>query len=226
MKKKILFLSLLCFVVTGCSNLSNKSIDELLPILLKSNTKHCNVIFDGYKYYIPKGIKFVTKDDYNAVLLDENNRSYYFYSDVIRYYNKEKLDYKINKNAYYSKKLNYNGKDGYLEITKLDKEDSYFIEFMYNYGKIEAIVKEDEIKEVLPYMSSILTSISYNRVVLDTLIGKKILSYKEETYNVMKPKGNNATKESYLDYEEKYGTYEGYTEKNTDEDKIDIDETE
>lgn len=226
MKKKILFLSLLCFVVTGCSNLSNKSIDELLPILLKSNTKHCNVIFDGYKYYIPKGIKFVTKDDYNAVLLDEDNRSYYFYSDVIRYYNKEKLDYKINKNAYYSKKLNYNGKDGYLEITKLDKEDSYFIEFMYNYGKIEAIVKEDEIKEVLPYMSSILTSISYNRVVLDTLIGKKILSYKEETYNVMKPKGNNATKESYLDYEEKYGTYEGYTEKNTDEDKIDIDETE
>lgn len=226
MKKKILFLSLLCFVVTGCSNLSNKSIDELLPILLKSNTKHCNVIFDGYKYYIPKGIKFVTKDDYNAVLLDENNRSYYFYSDVIRYYNKEKLDYKINKNAYYSKKLNYNGKDGYLEITKLDREDSYFIEFMYNYGKIEAIVKEDEIKEVLPYMSSILTSISYNRVVLDTLIGKKILSYKEETYNVMKPKGNNATKESYLDYEEKYGTYEGYTEKNTDEDKIDIEETE
>lgn len=226
MKKKILFLSLLCFVVTGCSNLSNKSIDELLPILLKSNTKHCNVIFDGYKYYIPKGIKFVTKDDYNAVLLDENNRSYYFYSDVIRYYNKEKLDYKINKNAYYSKKLNYNGKDGYLEITKLDKEDSYFIEFMYNYGKIEAIVKEDEIKEVLPYMSSILTSISYNRVVLDTLIGKKILSYKEETYNVMKPKGNNATKESYLDYEEKYGTYEGYTEKNTDEDEIDIEETE
>ena len=226
MKKKILFLSLLCFVVTGCSNLSNKSIDELLPILLKSNTKHCNVVFDGYKYYIPKGIKFVTKDDYNAVLLDENNRSYYFYSDVIRYYNKEKLDYKINKNAYYSKKLNYNGKDGYLEITKLDKEDSYFIEFMYNYGKIEAIVKEDEIKEVLPYMSSILTSISYNRVVLDTLIGKKILSYKEETYNVMKPKGSNATKESYLDYEEKYGTYEGYTEKNTDEDKIDIEETE
>ena len=226
MKKKILFLSLLCFVVTGCSNLSNKSIDELLPILLKSNTKHCNVIFDGYKYYIPKGIKFVTKDDYNAVLLDENNRSYYFYSDVIRYYNKEKLDYKINKNAYYSKKLNYNGKDGYLEITKLDKEDSYFIEFMYNYGKIEAIVKEDEIKEVLPYMSSILTSISYNRIVLDTLIGKKILSYKEETYNVMKPKGNNATKESYLDYEEKYGTYEGYTEKNTDEDEIDIEETE
>ena len=226
MKKKILFLSLLCFVVTGCSNLSNKSIDELLPILLKSNTKHCNVIFDGYKYYIPKGIKFVTKDDYNAVLLDENNRSYYFYSDVIRYYNNEKLDYKINKNAYYSKKLNYNGKDGYLEITKLDKEDSYFIEFMYNYWKIEATVKEDEIKEVLPYMSSILTSISYNRVVLDTLIGKKILSYKEETYNVMKPKGNNATKESYLDYEEKYGTYEGYTEKNTDEDKIDIEETE
>ena len=51
-------------------------------------------------------------------------------------------------------------------------------------------------------------------------------AYKEETYNVMKPKGNEKTKESYLDYEEKYGTYEGYTEKNTDEDKIDIEESE
>ena len=113
-----------------------------------------------------------------------------------------------------------------IAVPESSELSSKFIEFMNNYGKIEAIVKEDEIKEVLPYMSSILTSISYNRVVLDTLIGKKILSYKEETYNVMKPKGNNATKESYLDYEEKYGTYEGYTEKNTDEDKIDIEETE
>ena len=51
MKKKILFLSLLCFVVTGCSNLSNKSIDSLLPILLKENNKHYNVVYDGYKYY-------------------------------------------------------------------------------------------------------------------------------------------------------------------------------
>ena len=50
MKKKILFLSLLCFVVTGCSNLSNKSIDSLLPILLKENNKHYNVVNDGYKY--------------------------------------------------------------------------------------------------------------------------------------------------------------------------------
>ena len=103
-------------------------------------------------------------------------------------------------------------------------DDDFFSEALD--GKIEAIVKEYEIKEVLPYMSSILTSISYKRVVLDTLIGKKILSYKEETYNVMKPKGNEKTKESYLDYEEKYGTYEGYTEKNTDEDKIDIEESE
>ena len=226
MKKKILFLSLLCFVVTGCSNLSNKSIDSLLPILLKENNKHYNVVYDGYKYYIPKGIRFTSKKDYNAILLDEKNRTYYFYSDVIRYYNKEKLDYKVNKDAYYSKELNYNGKSGYLEITKLDKDDSYFIEFMYNYGKIEAIVKEKEIIEVLPYMSSILNSITYNRVILDTLIGKKVLNYKEETYNVMKPKGNEKTKESYLDYEEKYGTYEGYTEKNTDEDKIDIEQTE
>ena len=45
-------------------------------------------------------------------------------------------------------------------------------------------------------MSSILNSITYNRVVLDTLIGKKVLSYKEETYNVMKPKGNEKTKEA------------------------------
>ena len=27
-----------------------------------------NVHYSGYKYYLPKGISFINKDDYNAVL--------------------------------------------------------------------------------------------------------------------------------------------------------------
>ena len=92
---------------------------------------------------------------------------------------------------------------------------------MYNYGKIEAYVKEKNIEDVLIQASSILSSLQFNRTVLETIIGNRVLDYEEETYDVMKPKGE-VVAESYLDYEEKYGTYEGYTRRETDEDQIEI----
>ena len=94
---------------------------------------------------------------------------------------------------------------------------------MYNYGKIEAYVKKDNIQEVFIQTSSILSSLQFNRTILETIIGNKVLNYREETYDVMKPKGN-VTTESYLDYEEKYGTYEGYSPRENDEDEIKIEE--
>lgn len=95
---------------------------------------------------------------------------------------------------------------------------------MYNYGKIEAFVKENEIKSAIINMSSILKSLEFNRTVLESLIGNNVLNYKEDTYDVMKPKGSTATKDTYLEYEEKYGIYEGYGDKNTSEDRIEIEE--
>ena len=224
MKKKIILLIISILTLTGCTNLTNMSTDEVVDVMLKNDTNLSNNVFDGYKYYIPKGLRLLEKDEYNASLKDEYNNTYYFYIDVISYYNKEEVEYKVNNKAYFSKELDYNDKKGYLEITKIEDTDAYFIEYMYNYGKIEAFVKENEIKSAIINMSSILKSLEFNRKVLESLIGNNVLDYKEDTYDVMKPKGSTATKDTYLEYEEKYGIYEGYGDNNTSEDRIEIEE--
>lgn len=224
MKKKIIILMISILTLTGCTNLTTMSINQVVDVMLEENTKLANNVFDGYKYYIPKGLKLITKDEYNASLKDEYNNTYYFYIDVVSFYNKEDVEYKVNNKAYFSKELDYNDKKGYLEITKIEETDAYFIEYMYNYGKIEAFVKENEIKSAIINMSSILSSLKFNRTILETIIGNKVLNYKENTYNVMKPKGSKATKDTYLEYEEKYGIYEGYGDSNTSEDRIEIEE--
>lgn len=223
MKRKYIFLILLMIIITGCTTLNQQGIDELLPTMLNRKNNLYNVVFDGYKYYVPHGMKLENKEEYNATLLDENNQTYYFYVDAISFYNKEKLTYHTSQDAYYSKELFYQNKEGYLEINQIGKSDTYFIEYMYNYGKIETYTTKDKINESVIEASTILSSLRFNRTVLETIIGNKVLNYKEETYNVMKPKGNVST-ESYLDYEEKYGTYEGYSSKNNDEDQIEIKE--
>ena len=95
---------------------------------------------------------------------------------------------------------------------------------MYNYGKIEAFVKENEIDCAIINMSSILSSLEFNRTILESLIGNNVLNYTEDTYDVMQPKGSTATKDTYLEYEEKYGIYEGYGDNNKREDTIEIKE--
>ena len=223
MKKKLLILTLSILALTGCTNLSNASLDEITNTMLSSKSSLANTVFDGYKYYVPRGLRLVMKNDYNASFLDEYNNTYYLYIDIISYYNKEKLDYNTNKNAYFSKELNYNNKEGYLEITKVKDSNYYFVEYMYNYGKIEAYVKEKELNSAIINMSSVLSSLKFNRTVLETIVGNKVLNYKEDTYDVMKPKGSTATKDTYLEYEEKYGIYEGYGD-NKEEDIIEIEE--
>ena len=224
MKKKIILLIISILTLTGCTNLTNMSIDEVVNVMLESDTNLSNNVFEGYKYYIPKGLRLINKDEYNAILKDEYNNTYYFYIDVVSFYNEEKVEYEVNNKAYFSKELNYNDKKGYLEITKIEDTDVYFIEYMYNYGKIEAFVKDNEIKSAIINMSSILKSLEFNRNVLESLIGNNVLNYKEDTYDVMKPKGNTATKDTYLEYEERYGIYEGYGNNNTSEDRIEIEE--
>lgn len=226
MLKKILILILLICLATGCTNLSNQDLDGIVSSMLEKENTLYNVVFDGYKYYLPKGLKFVSKDDYNAHLLDGKNNSFYLYVDVLSYYNNTKLDYEENKDAYYSKKLDYRNQEGYLEITEIGENGYYFIEYMYHYGKMEAYVREEDIKDAVTYMSSVLSSLTFNRTVLETLIGNNVIDYKEETYDVMKPKGNNVTQDTYLDYVERYDNYEEYGNSGTDEDSIDINITE
>ena len=99
MKKKLLILTLSILALTGCTNLSNASLDEITNTMLSSKSSLANTVFDGYKYYVPRGLRLVMKNDYNASFLDEYNNTYYLYIDIISYYNKEKLDYKDRKSV-------------------------------------------------------------------------------------------------------------------------------
>lgn len=218
MKKIIVLLSICILFVTGCQivKLDSSDIEQNLDVLLSKKVNYYNVYSNGYKYYLPKGITFLDKDDYNAVLKDNNNNKYYLYVDVISYYHKIENDYQENKESHYSKKLNYNKKDGYIQVDKVDSK--YFVQFVFNYAKMEAYVNKDDLIDSIQYMSSILSSVKYNRKVLESIIGEKILDYKEENYTLFKA---DSSKESFLDVVEREET-ERY-KKDLEDEKIDLD---
>ena len=217
MKKLIVLLSIVAILVTGCSinKLDDNDIGKNIKTLMSENNRLYNVYYEGYKYYLPKGIGFLDKDDYNAILKDRNNNKYYLYVDVISYYHKIENDYEIKNEAHYSKRLDYRNKTGYIQIDEVD--DKYFIQFVYNYAKMEAYVEEKELVNAVTNMCFILRSISYNDVVLESLIGDNQLNYKEEDYTLFKA---DSSKESFLDVVEREET-EKY-KKDLEDEKINL----
>lgn len=217
MKRLIVLLSIVAILVTGCSinKLDNNDIGKNIKTLMSEKNKLYNVNYEGYKYYLPKGLGFLDKDDYNSVLKDRKNNKYYLYVDIISYYHKVENDYEVKNDAHYSKRLDYNGKTGYIQIDEVD--DKYFIQFVYNYAKMEAYVKEEELVDVITNMCLVLRSIKYNNVVLESLIGENKLNYKEEDYTLFKA---DSSKESFLDVVEREET-EKY-KKDLEDEKIDL----
>lgn len=217
MKKLIVLLSILTLSLTGCASLNTNSIDKVIETVMKKNSKLKNVNFEGYSYYVPRGLKFLNKNEYNAYLSDQYNNHYYLYVDVISRYHKVEQKYKVDKKAYYSKEIKTKDKFGYLEINEV--KDYYFIETMLNYTKIEAYVSKDNLTDALTDISSILSSVKYNDKVLDTIVGENILNYKEENYNIFETKKNTS---DFLDYVKEYDPEES----TTDEDNLEIEEGE
>lgn len=201
MKKLISFLFML-ILLTGCSITSMKdaSISEILEETLYIETENYNSNKIGYRYYLPRTFNVVSDKEYNESFTTKNHK-YYLYVDIVSYYNKSDFDFTPNPNRYYSKYLENNGKKGYLEITKI--EDYFLIEMMYNYSKIEVLVKESEIKETIVNASNILASVKYNDAVLDNLVGENKLNFEEVSYDIFKPK-NAVSNKTFLDYYEEY----------------------
>lgn len=201
MKKIIVLLSVILLSVTGCSvkKLDDKNIDKNVSILLSEKVSITNANFEGYNYYVPAGLKFLTKEDYNAVFKDRFENKYYLYVDVIGYYHKIENDYRIVKDAYYSRKLNYQKKSGYIEINKVGNK--YYVEYVFNYGRMQALVEEEYLVNIINNMSYILRSIEYNDEILDSLVGENILSYAEETFSLFE---TEASQDDFLDVVEKY----------------------
>lgn len=222
MKRRIVLLSIMLLLVSGCSikTLSTTSFEDNISMILSEDTNLANVNFDGYQYYVPEGMRFVNKDDYNAILQDKYANRYYLYVDAIGYFHETKNTYKVNKKVYYSKKLNYNKKTGYIEINEVD--DEYFVEMVFNYCKIESYISKKYLIPVINNMSYILRSVDYQDKVLESLIGENVLNYTEESFNIFESKSES--NESVLKYEDYQQADIDNGEKIIDEDNFEVNE--
>lgn len=205
--KKVFILLIILLALTGCvqkKELNDNDIDSIFNNLLNIDTSLVNNNSKGYKYYLPNGVTMIYSNNYNETFYCNYNY-YYMYIDVVSYYYKVNTDYTINSSIYYSKKLNYNNKEGYIEIDKVD--DVYNIKMYYNYAKIETKVSENNIKQTLINISYILNSLQFN----DKVIGYKIDSdddtLKEETFDFYTPRSEG----NFIDYISQYDDYKEET---------------
>ncbi len=174
------------FVLTGCNikELDSDNFDIVIDSILK-NGSLTNTIGRGYKYYIPSGVKLVESTNYNEKL-SYNNDYYYLYVDVVGYYYKTQYDYTVKDDAVLSKKIEFEDKKGYIEIT--EKDDIYFIEALYNYAKIEAYVDEKNLKDNFLNIMYVLSSIKFNDYVTELMLSNETLNFNEEKFNAFESK--------------------------------------
>lgn len=201
--KKVIMIFLSLLLLTGCTfvNVSDKKVDDIIDEVLTKNVQLYNNVFEGYKFYAPRGLKVIDKNKYNCKILSEDN-VLYLYVDVVSYYYKVKNKYSTNDKKVLSKEIDYDGKSGYIEITEVNNK--YFVEFMYNYSKIETYIEKKYLNDAVLNMTYILSSMSYNDKVIETLIDEDTLDYKEEKFNIFESKTENS---SFLQALEKYDNY-------------------
>lgn len=172
--------------MTGCTivRINTNSIDNIINVVLSKDNNLYNRVGKGYKYYVPRGVSYIDTSDLNEKLYSDGNY-YYLYVDAINYYYQKEFTYKEKEDVYYSKAIEKNGHKGYLEITKLENEQ-YLVQFMYNYAKIEAMVDEEDINEVVLNASYILSTIKFNDDVIALNLTDNYFTNQEEVYDIFK----------------------------------------
>ena len=184
--KKFLVVLIAILILSGCSNIQSKDYDTLINEAASSKYDIVNTYRTGYNYYAPGNMDISNILDYNETLEDSSHK-YYFYVDVVSYYNRVIENYEVNPEAYYSKVINYQDKYGYIEINKW-KNGKYLLEIMYNYAKIEVIVDEENIKSAITNSMVVLSSVKYNNNVLENIVGENVLTSKEIECNIFETK--------------------------------------
>ncbi len=201
--KKIILLTILLISLTGCVNINNTSIENLVSTIKRSKLSLTNEYRNGFTYYLPVNMNVLSSDKANEVLTD-GNYNYYLYADMISFYNKTSFDYKENKTSYKSLNLKDDKASGYLEINQ--KNDKYLIEIMYNYAKIEVMVDKDKINEAISNSLIVISSIKFNKDIIENMLGKNVLSFSEEEFNIFE---TNSSTSNFLEIEKEFDTYEG-----------------
>ena len=99
--KKIVLLLLITLCVSGCSvvRLDDQNLNELVDTVLSNESNLANQVFEGYKFYLPKGVSFFDKSDFNSVLLD-HGYYYYLYIDVVSHQHKVTTKLDTSKSIY------------------------------------------------------------------------------------------------------------------------------
>jgi hypothetical protein len=185
MKKLIIPLIIAAILLSGCTivRIDTSSIDNITKILLSKENNLYNRVGKGYTYYVPRGVNYLDTTDLNDKLYCDGNY-YYLYVDAVSYYYGIKQDFTSNDNAYYSKAITNGDKIGYLEINYDKKIDKYYIEFMYNYAKIEALVSKYDINKTVMNASYILSTVKFNNNVIKLAIDDNYFKSTEEKYDI------------------------------------------
>ena len=207
MKQKSIILFLLIFLFTGCSIVDISSNDYLKNIntIIKRNNKYTSDNAIGYQYKLPASVTKIESNEFNEVL-KSNNERYYLYADVVSYYYKTKIEYKVDKKAFLSSKLEYKDKYGYVEVN--EDNGKYYVEMMYNYSKMESYTSKENLKDTLNNMAYILSSIKYNDKVIENMLGdEKYNLSANQKYNIFDVKKKDTS--TFLKYESEYDTYNG-----------------
>jgi len=206
--KKILILILCLFVLTGCSSsIDINNYDSIFDTFLNETTTLVNNYSNGYKYYLPNGVRVIKSDNYNEKLY-YNGYYYYLFVDVVSYYYKTDVDYNINLDAYYSKYLDYNGIKGYIEIEEI--KDLYKVKLYYNYSYVETYVDYDNLGQTLINICYIVNSIKFNDAVTEIKVGNEQTNLSEEIFDFYTPRKEG----NFIDYINQYDEYKEVSDEN------------
>lgn len=197
--KKILVLIVTVFLLSGCVKVDEATYIDIIDEALSSKTEIYNTYRSGYKFYLPYGLTIAQNSEYNEVIKNKNE-IYYLYIDLIGYLKKTSNDYAENQGTVYSKRIDYDGKSGYIEVNL--KNDKYLVEIVYNYAKIEVIVDDYRASNAIANAIVILSSITYNDEILKSLSSENILSYSEENVDIFKTEGRENS--NFLEFIQDY----------------------
>ena len=200
--KKILILLILLIIPSGCLNVQNASIEEIVSSVQNSPLELSNQIRTGYRYYLPLGMHVESINLHNEIIVGRGFR-FFLYVDFVSYYNNVEFEYEISEASYISKNISFNNTPGYLEVNV--KDGKYLIEIMFNYAKIEVIVDRRYLNEAITKALVILSTIRFNNDIVSSMIGNNTLSFGEEELNIF---DTNRGESNFLEYLE-HDYYEG-----------------
>ena len=196
MRKSIVFLTIIMLLLSGCTKITN-NLDTVVGAIFEDNKKVVNTVSTNYEIYVPAGVTQIKDREYNQKFKIKD-RYIYMYVDTVSYYYKNSLNYKEEDNYdYYYKKLNNNGIEGYVGISKSD-DNLYFTEIVYNYSKIEFYCEYEELPFILANSLIIIKSIKYNDSLIDMQLNVNNVEGRELKYQLDSPKDSESTFSDFL----------------------------